>query len=49
MPVRVLNQSSPKTRKRVHVGVGVAYGTDTHVVRSGVMRFRWRRPDATSG
>ncbi len=30
---RVFNQSTPTTRKRVRIAVGVAYGSDTRVVR----------------
>lgn len=30
---RVFNQSHPTTRKRVRIGVGVAYGSDTRLVR----------------
>jgi small-conductance mechanosensitive channel len=34
---RVFNQSHPTTRKRVRIGVGVAYGSDTTVVRDALL------------
>ena len=39
---RVINQSYPTTRKRVHVTVGVAYGSDTAIVREALLEDRPR-------
>jgi len=39
---RVFNQSHPTTRKRVHVAVGVAYGSDTRLVREALLEVAGR-------
>jgi small-conductance mechanosensitive channel len=41
---RVLNQSHPTTRKRVHVYVGVAYGSDTALVRDTLAEIALAHP-----
>ena len=42
---RVFNQSHPTTRKRVRIGVGVAYGSDTHVVRDTLVAVGLANPN----
>jgi small-conductance mechanosensitive channel len=42
---RVFNQSSPTTRKRVSIKVGVAYGSDTHLVRDTLVATALSHPD----
>jgi small-conductance mechanosensitive channel len=42
---RVFNQSHPTTRKRVRIGVGVAYGSDTSVVRDALVAVALGHPD----
>jgi small-conductance mechanosensitive channel len=42
---RVFNQSHPTTRKRVRVGVGVAYGSDTTLVRDTLVAVALAHPD----
>ena len=41
---RVVNQSHPTSRKRVHVLVGVAYGSDTGVVRDTLVEIALAHP-----
>jgi potassium-dependent mechanosensitive channel len=41
---RVYNQSHPTTRKRVRVSVGVAYGSDTRLVRDTLIRIALAHP-----
>ncbi len=41
---RVFNQSHPTTRKRVRIGVGVAYGSDTGVVRETLVAAALSHP-----
>lgn len=42
---RVFNQSHPTTRKRVRIGVGVAYGSDTTEVRDTLVAIALAHPD----
>jgi len=41
---RVYNQSHPTTRKRVSIAVGVAYGTDTSLVRDALVAIALGHP-----
>jgi small-conductance mechanosensitive channel len=41
---RVFNQSTPTTRKRVRIAVGVAYGSDTRVVRETLVGVGMAHP-----
>jgi small-conductance mechanosensitive channel len=41
---RVFNQSHPTTRKRVRIGVGVAYGSDTGLVRDTLLGVALTHP-----
>jgi potassium efflux system protein len=41
---RVYNQSHPTTRKRVRVSIGVAYGSDTLLVRDTLIRIALSHP-----
>jgi small-conductance mechanosensitive channel len=41
---RVFNQSHPTTRKRVRIGVGVAYGSDTGLVRDTLLAVALTHP-----
>ncbi len=42
---RVFNQSHPTTRKRVRIAVGVAYGSDTRVVRDTLIAIGLSNPN----
>jgi small-conductance mechanosensitive channel len=42
---RVLNQSHPTTRSRVRVAIGVAYGSDTRLVRETLIAIALTHPD----
>jgi small-conductance mechanosensitive channel len=42
---RVFNQSKPTTRRRVRIGVGVAYGSDTASVRDTLVGVAKAHPD----
>lgn len=41
---RVYNESHPTTRKRVRIGIGVAYGTDTSLVRDTLVAIALSHP-----
>ena len=42
---RVLNQSHPTTRKRVRIGVGAAYGSDTQLVQDTLVSVALAHPE----
>jgi small-conductance mechanosensitive channel len=42
---RVFNQSHPTTRKRVRIAIGVAYGTDTGLVRETLIGIGLAHPE----